>query len=196
MVSTGLNKKATDITATPGSIEEFKLLKGRMPSSEQELNEFTASRRAAERKPEEGTKPTKLTIEDRRDLIGTNLTDEMISNIEEGVRTIGIDKVLEDNYTDDQKKAIQKVYGKKIKEVTSSQILAAAQAMGIKDVENFFRARFTEDELKTFAKEAGFAGFFTRKTKEISNYLSSPKAREKLSELLKEQYKQQGYTIK
>ena len=49
-VANGLIKTPkTDVTATPGSVEEFKLLKGRMPTSIEELNTFTASRSAAGR---------------------------------------------------------------------------------------------------------------------------------------------------
>ena len=139
---------------------------------------------------------TKLTDENRRTLLGVNLTDEFISNIEEGVQTIGIEKVLEDDYTDEQKKAIREVYGKKVKEVNKKQITVAAQAMKEADVKNFFTARFTEDEISAFAKEAGFAGFFKKRATERADYFASPKAREKLAELLEEQYKQQGYTIK
>ncbi|MEK7112336.1 MAG: hypothetical protein AAB875_03325, partial [Patescibacteria group bacterium] len=152
----------------------------------------------AGREPEKEEKPkeTILAAEDRRTLVGSNLTDEMISNIEEGVRTIGIEEVLKDNYTDEQKAAIQKVYGKAVKEITQAQLIQAAQSMGQKDLENFFTARFTEEELNEFAKEAGFAGFFKKRTTERADYFASPKAREKLAELLAEQYKEQGFTIK
>lgn len=139
---------------------------------------------------------TKLLPEDKRNLIGSGLNDVMISNIEEGVRTIGIDEVLEDDYTDAQKAAIRKVYGAESKEITQPQLLQAAQAMKATDVENFFNARYTEDEINKFAKEAGFAGFFKKRATERANYFASPKAREKLAELLGEQYKQQGFTIK
>lgn len=149
---------------------------------------------AAGRKPK-GIE-TRITSEDRRTLIGSGLTDVMISNIEKGVRTIGIEEVLKDDYTDKQRAAIRKIYGAEVKEVMNEQILQAAKAMSVVDVENYFRARYTEDELKEFAEEAGFAGFFTRKATEIANYLVSPKAREKLAELLSEEYRKQGFTIK
>ena len=138
----------------------------------------------------------KLTPENNRELLGANLLPEMISNIEEGVRTIGIEEVLKDSYTDAQKAAIRKVYGKESKEVTQAQLLQAAQAMKQADVENFFTARYTEDEINKFAKDAGFARFFKKRATERANYLASTKAREKLAELLAEQYKQQGFTIK
>ncbi|MEK7112375.1 MAG: hypothetical protein AAB875_03530, partial [Patescibacteria group bacterium] len=60
-LATPFLKKAQDITATPGSIEEFKLVKGRMPTSLQELNEFTASRGAAGREPKAGTDISEMT---------------------------------------------------------------------------------------------------------------------------------------
>lgn|SRR3990167_2540655 len=161
-----------------------------------EILEFKAKESAAGRAPSETKKPTTLQPEDRRTLIGTNLNDEMLLNIEEGVRTIGIDKVLEDDYSDEQKKAIRKVYGAESKEVTKAQVLQAAQAMKQADVENFFTARFTEDELNKFTKEAGFAGFFKKRATERTDYFASPSARTKLAELLEEQYKEQGYTIK
>ena len=192
--------EAVDLSATAGSLEEFKLVYGRTPNNLAELNQFTASRGEAGRAPEDTETPkdteTKLTSEDRRFLIGFNLSDAMISNIEEGVRTIGIDEVLKDDYTDAQKAAIKKVYGVESKEVTQAQLLQAAQAMKQSDVENFFTARYTEDEINKFAKDAGFAGFFKARATERANYLASPKAREKLAELLAEQYKQQGYIIK
>src|SRR3990167_9353843 len=97
-------------------------------------------------RPKVETKSTALLSEDRRNLIGVNLNDEMIFNIEEGVRTIGIDKVLKDDYTDAQKAAIKKVYGIESKEVTQAQLLQAAQAMNAADVEDFFTSRYTEDE--------------------------------------------------
>ena len=49
-----IKKSATDITATAGSVEEFRLLNGRMPNSIAELNQFTASRSAAGREPKAG----------------------------------------------------------------------------------------------------------------------------------------------
>src|SRR3990167_5835516 len=45
-------KVTTDVTATAGSLEEFKLVYGRMPNNIAELNQFTASRGAAGRAPE------------------------------------------------------------------------------------------------------------------------------------------------
>jgi hypothetical protein len=51
----GLVVEKQDITATQGSVEEFKLLYGRMPTNTEELNQFTASRKAAERAPSKAT---------------------------------------------------------------------------------------------------------------------------------------------
>ena len=147
-------------------------------------------------RPKVETKSTALLSEDRRNLIGVNLNDEMIFNIEEGVRTIGIDKVLKDDYTDAQKAAIKKVYGIESKEVTQAQLLQAAQAMNAADVEDFFTSRYTEDEINKFAKDAGFAGLFKTRATERANYFTSSKARKKLAELLGKQYEQRGFTIK
>src|SRR3990167_1871026 len=147
-------------------------------------------------RPKVETKSTALLSEDRRNLIGVNLNDEMIFNIEEGVRTIGIDKVLKDDYTDAQKAAIKKVYGIESKEVTQAQLLHAAQAMNAADVEDFFTSRYTEDEINKFAKDAGFAGLFKTRATERANYFTSSKARKKLAELLGKQYEQRGFTIK
>ena len=137
-----------------------------------------------------------ITSEKKLILAGSGLNDVMISNIEEGVKTIGMDKVLEDNYTDTQKDAIRKIYGIEKKEITRTQLLQAVRAMGAKDVENYFRSRYSEDDIKQFAKDTGFVGFFKGKATEISDYLSSPQAREKLAELLEKDYEAQGFKIK
>ena len=178
-----------------GDIGEFEnaKAKGLIPKS-MGFFEYIQKKGAAGRRGEDIV--TKLLPEDKRNLLGSGLNDVMIANMEEGVRTIGIDEVLKDNYTDTQKAAIRKIYGKESKEITQVQLLQAAQAMKQADVENFFTARFTEDEINEFAKDAGFAGFFKKRAAERTDYFASPKAREKLAELLAEQYKQQGFTIK
>jgi len=185
--------------AVPSDIQTFKSFFPNVdittPAGQQQYLNWKARVEEAERKGEEPP-ITKATPEDRRTLIGGGLTDIMISNIEEGVRTIGIDAVLKDDYTDTQKVAIRKVYGVESKEITNAQLLQAAQAMKQADVENFFNARYTEDEINKFAKEAGFARFFKKRATERADYFASPKARKKLAELLGEQYKQQGFTIK
>ena len=62
------------------------------------------------------------------------------------------------------------------------------------DVENYFRARFTEDEIKELGRAAGMKmGGFLGKT--ITDYLESPAARTKLAELLEQQYIDSGFTI-
>src|SRR3990167_2405617 len=56
-------QKPTDVSATAGSLEEFKLVHGRMPNNLAELNQFTASRGAAGRAPEDTEES--ITIETR-----------------------------------------------------------------------------------------------------------------------------------
>ena len=86
------------------------------------------------------------------------------------------------------------------KVLSRSQILSAAQAMKQDDVGNYFRARFTTEELKEFARAEGFTkggGFlgFGIGEQGIEDYLESPAARAKLAELLEQQYIDSGFTI-
>jgi len=81
------------------------------------------------------------------------------------------------------------------KTLTKSQIVSAAQAMKADDVDNYFRARYTQEELGKMAKDAGFGAWNKSSKTEVKEYLASPIARTKLSELLEEQYVAQGYTI-
>jgi len=140
----------TEEVKLPADIQTFKSFFPNVdittPAGQQQFLNWEAKVGAAGRKGEDTG--TKLLPEDKRNLIGSGLNDAMISNIEEGVRTIGIDEVLKDDYTDTQKVAIRKVYG--IAEKTKLTRESVAKLYGL-----------TDDDTKT-----GFWGFGkTNKTK-------------------------------
>jgi hypothetical protein len=173
-----------DITATQGSVEEFKLLYGRMPANTEELNRFTASRGAAARKPE----VIELTSDNKRTLLGAGFNENDIPNIENDVRTFGIDAVL-NNLTDErQKVAVQKVYGI-TQRVTRDQVMrAVTKKVAADGLEKYY----TKEELEKLAKDNKFGGFFTSRAKEVKNFLNSERAREIYIDLIYEQYRLAG----
>ena len=157
--------------------------------------DYLRRKAGAERAPTVGETPVSLTPEDKRNLLGSGLNEADIKNIENDIRIGGIDKVLKGLDNESQKAAVRKIYGVEFKVITRPKLLDVARQMKPADIENFLRSRFTEDQLKTFADQAGISGFFTRKKTGIANYIASPLARQKVADLLEEQYKQTGYTI-
>ena len=82
------------------------------------------------------------------------------------------------------------------KELSKTQILEVARNMKQADIENYFKSRYSDQEIKDVAREQGFeAGGFLGIGISVSKYLSSPEAREKMAELLEEQYKASGFKI-
>jgi len=153
-------------------------------------------KRIQDTKGEEDKNSTSLTSEDKRTLIGVNLSDKMISNIEEGVRTVGMEKVLEDGYTDAQKTAIKEVYGQETKEITNAQLTQLSRVMDTDDIENFFTARFSKDEITKMAKAAGFASGWDFAPTERKKFYASVETRKKIVEIKGKEYEDAGYTIK
>ena len=145
-------------TTEPSDIKTFKSFFPNVdtttPAGQQAYLNWKAKESAADRAPTDETKPTALTSEKRIILLGSGLTDPMIKNIEEGIRTIGIDKVLEDDYSEIEKKAIQKVYGKEI-------ILTK------EEIEEDMKMIFTDVELHKIAEELGYASTWTGQTTDI-----------------------------
>jgi len=101
-----------------------------------------------------------ITPEDRRNLIGAGFTVEESNQISNDVNQFGIDAVLEGVDNEQQKNAIEKVYGvEKVEE----------QFLNI----DYFTTNFTEDQLKESAKAGGFRKFFSSWETEKENYLNS-----------------------
>jgi len=101
-----------------------------------------------------------ITPEDRRNLIGAGFTVEESNQISNDVNQFGIDAVLEGVDNEQQKNAIEKVYGvEKVEE----------QFLNI----DYFTTNFTEDQLKESAKAGGFRKLFSSWETEKENYLNS-----------------------
>jgi hypothetical protein len=95
----------------------------------------------------------------------------------------------------DIKTIISAVESEKAKTISKSQMLTAAQAMKVEDIDTYFRARYTEEELRKIAKDLGFGKWYKGSEAEVKDFLASPSARIKMAELLEEQYESQGFTI-
>lgn len=142
------------------------------------------------------TIPTK----DKVGLLGAGLTEDRVAYLEKGIATYGLDEVLQkEELTPAQEEALRKAYGAESKTVSKVAIRTAALSAKSADVDGYLRGVYTKDELREFAKNAGYTrgGFLGIGVGDegIADYLSSPEARTKYAELLTEQYKAGGYTI-
>lgn len=131
--------------------------------------------------------PIDLSTADKTALLGAGFTSSEVSQIQNDVNQFGLDAVLE-GLNDNQKKAIQDVYGVKEK-VTRQQVEATVTQ---KVAQDGLKNAYTPEELIEFAKEAGFASFWRSRDAEVKNYLNSDAARQKYIDLLYEQYKAAG----
>ena len=141
----------------------------------------------------QGTIP--LTPEDKRDLIGVGFLPADITNIERDIAQYGIEAVvaqLKNSGSSKQQIAyVQKVYGVQQK-VSREQITTTVTQ---KLAQDELKKIYTQEELEKLAKEAGFAGFFISRTKEVENYLNSDKAKQAYIDYLYSQYKAAGMAI-
>lgn len=135
-----------------------------------------------------GDNTIKLTSTNKMALLSAGFSSSEISQIQNDVSQFGLDAVLEGIDEEEQKKAIQDVYGVKQK-VTREQIKATVTQ---KVAQDGLKENYTRDELIEFAKDAGFASFWLKRDTEIENYLNSSSAKKKYAGLLYEQYKQAG----
>ena len=130
----------------------------------------------------------KLTSEDQRNLIGAGFGVQEIQQIQSDINAYGIDAVLAGIDDQAQRAAIEKVYGvqqKVSREDVEAQITQKMASDGL-------QATFTEDELKTFVKDAGFRSLFKSRASELDNFLNSDAARQKYIDYLYDRYKAAG----
>lgn len=121
-------------------------------------------------------KPIQLSADDRQALLGSGLSQPEVNAIEKDVNEFGLSKVLEGISDTKQKEALQKAYGQTAEE---KKFLSKDYLAGL----------FTEDQLKTAAKAAGFRGVLTNWESEKEKYLTS-------LETSINQYRLAGYTDK
>jgi hypothetical protein len=100
-----------------------------------------------------------------------------------------IEKLLKDR---------EKIVGES-KVLTMKQIENSVYSLSQEEVENYFMARYEEDELKQKARNYGFegGGFLGIGVGEkgINDFLASPAARKEIAQDYKSQYEASGYTI-
>lgn len=125
-------------------------------------------------------------------LLGSGLSQNDIVNIENDVRTHGLDKVLESVTDGNQKKAIQDAYGVKEK-VTRAQLETTVNQ---KMAQDGLKEAYTTQELKDLADKYGISGWFTGEAGDIENFLNSSDAKKVYIDLLYKQYENAGMAQK
>lgn len=135
-----------------------------------------------------GSGSVAITAEDKRALTGAGFSTQDIADLQQGIAEFGIQAVLDSIEDPAKKAAVRKVYNV-ADAVTREQIEATTTQKMAQDA---LKKAYTTDELKQIARDNGFASFWKSKSKEMSNFLNSPEAKNYYVNQLVDQYKAAG----
>ena len=193
-----------DLTGTSADLRTFSFLypelKPGTPEYRQKYNTFIATQAALKRKPGGSDDGIDISTSAKTRLLGAGFTAEDIPYIVEDVNAYGLSAVLENVEDEVQKNALRDVYGASDQQrVTQEQIeqnVDFSIRTGEIDPIDILKANYSDEELRTKAEEAGFAGWFGLSDAELEDYLDSTKGRTEAqsvyTELLVDQYRSSG----
>lgn len=184
---------SANLTGLTADYKTYRALKesGEIPDSWNYLDFQTASANAT-RKPSTGGNSVKnvfdLAPEDIRELGGVGFSATDVTDIEKIVNDFGIEAALEVAETDDQKKAIERIFDVPQK-VTREQIETQTTQ---KQAQDGLKKAYTEQELIKLARNEGYARWLKGEKGEIDEFLNSEDAKQMYVDLLADQYRASG----